>query len=88
MGDGRTTDENDLEDDQEDESEVHSRQLTLVEQRTSEFDVLASKLVENGFKLRQKVFAIRSCATTQSHLHDNTYKDTNRNPAIRSFGRC
>jgi hypothetical protein len=49
-------DSNDLEEGQEIEMDSSSTQQSLVKQRQKEFDTLASKLEENGWKLRLKVF--------------------------------
>ncbi len=49
-------DESDLGKRQEIEMDSTSTQQALVERRPKEFDILASKLEENGWRLRLKVF--------------------------------
>ncbi len=49
-------DESDLEKGQEIEMDSSSTKQALVELRQKEFDILTSKLEENGWKLRLKVF--------------------------------
>ncbi len=50
-------DRNDSEEGQEIEVDTQSAQQALVEQRQKQFDILSTKLEENGWKLRLKVFA-------------------------------
>ena len=53
---GEIEDESDLGKGQEIEMDSSSPQQALVERRQKEFDILTSKLEENGCKLRLKVF--------------------------------
>jgi hypothetical protein len=57
MDQGHTTDETDQERGQKNENGTQSTRLALAEQKTKEFDILASKLEENGWRLRLKVFS-------------------------------